>query len=353
MQKRKTEYWRRRIIMFGKKHPKLRYLCLTGIAGVVGISYLCDFLRKNAIRYLSVAFICMFFFMCSSFDYVNSSKNDMVDVTEYVDGGVISLQPSGGLWLREEENETESLKKELIGTFEESTQEATEWKQEDLEAFSMDDIISSLDDGVDYQNEETSSTETQSFHSDQWNLLLVNKQHPIPENYELRLGAVSASMQCDERVIPEMLQMMAAAKEDQVTLMICSPYRNADRQTMLFERKIRKYMSKGYSYLDSYQLSSQAVTLPGSSEHEIGLAFDIVTPSYVSLDENFENTEAGKWLAEHCTEYGFVLRYPKGKEYITGIEYEPWHFRYVGKPAAKIMSEQELCLEEFTDRYVD
>ena len=106
-------------------------------------------------------------------------------------------------------------------------------------------------------------------------------------------------------------------------------------------------MNRGMSYLEAYQLASQAVTVPGASEHQIGLALDIVTDSYLTLDEGFGDTPAGKWLAENSCHYGFILRYPKDKEYITGIEYEPWHFRYVGTEAATLMTEQGITLEEF------
>ena len=111
-------------------------------------------------------------------------------------------------------------------------------------------------------------------------------------------------------------------------------------------------MGQGMSYMEAYKLASQAVTVPGASEHQIGLALDIFCDTYTSLDEGFADTEAGKWLAEHSCEYGFTLRYPSGKEYITGIEFEPWHFRYVGKDAATIMKDENICLEEFWDKYL-
>ena len=95
------------------------------------------------------------------------------------------------------------------------------------------------------------------------------------------------------------------------------------------------------------------VTVPGASEHQIGLALDIVCSTYMSLDEGFGDTEAGKWLAENSCRFGFILRYPKGKEYITGIEYEPWHFRYVGVKAAEVITKQGITLEEFWEEYLD
>lgn len=163
---------------------------------------------------------------------------------------------------------------------------------------------------------------------------------------------IKGEMQCDERIIEELLAMMQAASQEGVQLAICSPYRDLNRQEVLFNRKIKAYMNKGMSYMDAYALSSQAVTVPGASEHQIGLAIDIVSNTYTNLDEGFADTDAGKWLAEHSSEYGFILRYPKGKESITSIEFEPWHFRYVGKEAAEVIAREELCLEEFWDKYL-
>jgi D-alanyl-D-alanine carboxypeptidase len=106
-------------------------------------------------------------------------------------------------------------------------------------------------------------------------------------------------------------------------------------------------MEKGYSYLEAYKLASITVTIPDASEHQIGLALDITSTSYSQLEIGFGDTNAGKWLAAHCAEYGFILRYPLGKEDVTGIQYEPWHFRYVGKAAATQIMEQGITLEEF------
>ena len=149
-----------------------------------------------------------------------------------------------------------------------------------------------------------------------------------------------------------MFSMLQAASEDEINLAICSHYRDINRQEVLFNRKIRAYMKKGMSYMEAYKVSSQMVTVPGASEHQIGLAMDIVSDNYTLLEEGFAQTEAGIWLKEHCAEYGFILRYPQGKEAITGIDFEPWHFRYVGKEAAGVIMSEELCLEEFWAKYV-
>ncbi|MDR0949848.1 MAG: M15 family metallopeptidase [Lachnospiraceae bacterium] len=189
------------------------------------------------------------------------------------------------------------------------------------------------------------------FEREDWRLLLVNKQYPVPDGYSVILATIKGSMKCDERIIEDLLAMLQAAKKDDMNLLVQSPYRDEARQEMLFERKIDRYLAKGLSYLEAFRLSSQTVTVPGYSEHQIGLALDIASDSYMSLDAGFGETDEGKWLREHCAQYGFILRYPSGKEDITGIEYEPWHFRYVGKEAAAIIMEEQITLEEFWDRY--
>jgi len=193
------------------------------------------------------------------------------------------------------------------------------------------------------------------FSEDDWRIMLINKQHSIPDDYEPVLGEINTMkgiMQCDARIIEELKQMMQDAKQEKIVLAICSPYRDMEYQKMLFNRKINRYMDMGLSYMEAYRLAGEYVTMPGASEHQLGLALDIVCNTYTSLNEGFEDTDAGKWLAANCHKYGFILRYPKGKEEITGIGYEPWHFRYVGVEAATIIMEDEITLEEFWEEYL-
>ncbi len=217
----------------------------------------------------------------------------------------------------------------------------------------LGDLVSLSDMFVDYDALQYPAVEEDTgFDSGDWNLILVNKQHPIPDDYEMELGNINGSMQCDKRIIGNLFNMFQSAAADGVTLIVCSPFRTHSHQVELFDRKIDRYMSTGLTYMDAYTCAAQAVTVPGTSEHEIGLAIDIVTDGYATLDDGFGETEAGKWLAANSAEYGFILRYPKGKESITGIEYEPWHFRYVGKEAATKITEEKICLEEFWDEYL-
>lgn len=227
----------------------------------------------------------------------------------------------------------------------------------------LDDLIEkSKETAVESDNAATSTTQTDSvnraedtnvhrvtFDKNDWKLLLINKQHTIPEDYEFTLGTIKGSMRCDERIIEPLTQMFAAAKEDGVNLIVCSPYRDMARQEYLFDRKVKNYQSTGMSYMDAYKKASITVTLPGASEHQVGLAVDIISDTYTSLEIGFAETEAGKWLAEHSWEYGFILRYPLGKEEITGIQFEPWHFRYVGVDAAEVITSQNITLEEFIE----
>ena len=221
--------------------------------------------------------------------------------------------------------------------------------------YNADDILKSTEnrstrDNADDEDVSEYAQETKSisdFSRDDWRLVLINKQHSIPDDYTFELGNITSTMRCDERIIDDLRDMLQAAKEDSVNLVICSPYRDTERQEMLFNRKITRYMNRGMSFVEAYQLAGQAVTVPGASEHQIGLALDIVSDEYVILDAGFGDTKAGKWLAENSYRFGFILRYPLDKEYITGIEYEPWHFRYVGEDAATVIMKNGITLEEF------
>ena len=219
------------------------------------------------------------------------------------------------------------------------------------ETASLDDLIetSKGSNVTEEEGEKAVAEEVVRFSKDDWKILLVNKQHTIPEDYEFTLGTIKGSMRCDERIIEPLTQMFAAAKEDGVNLIVCSPYRDMARQEYLFERKVKSYLKTGMSYMEAYKAASITVTVPGASEHQVGLAVDLISDTYSSLDVGFANTTAGQWLNEHSWEYGFILRYPLGKEEITGIQYEPWHFRYVGIEAAEIITKDRITLEEFVE----
>ena len=129
--------------------------------------------------------------------------------------------------------------------------------------------------------------------------------------------------------------------------LICSSYRTREKQEELFKNKVDQYLSYGYSQEDAKKAAGELVAIPGTSEHQLGLALDIVDISYQLLDEKQEDTPVQKWLLSNSWKYGFVLRYPNDKSEITGISYEPWHYRYVGKEAAKKIFDEKICLEEY------
>ena len=179
-------------------------------------------------------------------------------------------------------------------------------------------------------------------------LILVNAQYPMSEDYApLELEKVQGDYQMDTRAAGPMRQMIADARAQGVELLLCSAYRTRARQEVNFQNSVDTYMAMGYSEDQAVMATARLIAVPGTSEHETGLAADIVTPSYQRLDAGYAGTKAAKWLLENAASYGFVLRYPEDKTEITGIDYEPWHYRYVGVEAAKEIMAQGLCLEEY------
>lgn len=185
-----------------------------------------------------------------------------------------------------------------------------------------------------------------------WNMILVNKSHPVPDDYSLKLTAANIpgadkEIQFDARAASALEKMIADGNRAGMDLCIVSTYRTIEYQDELYSKKIQFYQAQGLDETHAVAAAARLVTPPGCSEHNIGLAADIIGQGYDTLDAGFEDTEAGKWLAAHCAEYGFILRYPSSKSKITLIDYEPWHFRYVGTAAAEYITEHNLCLEEF------
>ncbi|MCL2719401.1 MAG: M15 family metallopeptidase [Lachnospiraceae bacterium] len=230
---------------------------------------------------------------------------------------------------------------------------------DEYDSYSLEEILAGRETvdnltlpGAEDENTDTDLHENIEFYADDWRLILINKQHPIPDDYAYVLGTIKGSMQCDARIIDELLTMMQKAYDEGIELEIISPYRDLAHQELLFNRKIDSYIRSGLSYFEAYRRAAHTVTVPGTSEHQVGLAIDITSRDYRNLNIGFAETKAGRWLAENSHEFGFIVRYPLGKEYITGIQFEPWHFRYVGKEAARIIKEEQLTLEEFLEKYV-
>lgn len=183
---------------------------------------------------------------------------------------------------------------------------------------------------------------------DAWQLRLVSAAHPLPEDFEVpELTKLKGGHAIDSRVYPALQQMMDDCRAAGLNPVICSSYRTHDKQEGLFRKKVNTLRKQGYSQEEAETEAARWVARPGTSEHETGLAVDIVDKSYQLLDEKQEQTPVQQWLMAHCAEYGFILRYSVEKSDLTGIGYEPWHYRYVGVEAAKAITEQGLCLEEY------
>ncbi len=180
-----------------------------------------------------------------------------------------------------------------------------------------------------------------------WNMTLVNTVHSMEEGYVPELTEVENGLSVDARIAEELNAMLAAARADGINPYLLSAYRSIERQAQVFNDTVQSWMEQGADYWTAYQNTCKEVALPGTSEHGLGLAVDIVDNSYTGLDAEQANTATAQWLQAHCAEYGFILRYPADKESATGIIYEAWHYRYVGKEYAQKIQASGLTLEEY------
>lgn len=196
---------------------------------------------------------------------------------------------------------------------------------------------------------ETTAPSTESVNRDEWNLILVNPNNKMPDGYQddIELTQLKNGQAVDSRCYPDLQEMMDDCRKAGLSPVICSSYRSQETQEYLYNRKVNQFRDKGYSTEEAKIEAGKIVAVPGTSEHQLGLAVDIVDESYQTLDEEQENTAAQKWLIENSYKYGWILRYPSSKSSLTGIIYEPWHYRYVGKEAAKEIYEAGICLEEY------
>ncbi len=177
-----------------------------------------------------------------------------------------------------------------------------------------------------------------------WNLTLVDGDTPVPEDFAGELVELRGGKQVDRRIYPDLQQMFDDMRAQQIYPLVASGYRTGEKQRQLLEERVQSYQAAGLSYGDAWEEAADWVALPGYSEHQTGLAVDINQEIGRSTAE-----EVYTWLAENAHRYGFILRYPQGKEDITGYSCEPWHYRYVGREAAGEMYAQGLTLEEYLE----
>lgn len=190
-----------------------------------------------------------------------------------------------------------------------------------------------------------------------WNLRLVNRDHPLAADFvPSNLAELPdeswvephVNHRVDARIVEDLTAMLTTAETEGVRPVICSSFRTYDYQENLFENRIER--AEHEDHLEGTEAEEAAafwVAPPGASEHQTGLAVDIVDADYQELDEGQEATATQQWLMAHCAEYGFILRYPTNKSATTGIGYEPWHYRYLGREVAPAVAQSGLCLEEW------
>ncbi len=183
-----------------------------------------------------------------------------------------------------------------------------------------------------------------------WRLVLVNPWNSLTDTFTPYLVELENGHAVDMRIASDLEDMLDVAEAEGLSIIICSSYRSSEMQQALYTQKVNQYLAEGFSQEDAEREAGRWVAVPGTSEHQTGLAVDLVALSYQILDEKQEETPEQKWLMENSYQYGFILRYPSDKSHITGINYEPWHYRYVGKEAAREICENDFCLEEYLER---
>jgi len=191
---------------------------------------------------------------------------------------------------------------------------------------------------------------------DEWRLMLVNLQNPSPENFAPpETVNINTNHKVDSRILIQLQDMIAAAKKDGCSLEVTSGYRSYSTQKSLYDKEVSEHKAEGKTQEQAEIDASKEVARPGTSEHVTGLAVDILYSGFYSKykepNEAFADSKEFEWLQQHAHEYGFILRYPKGKTEITGVTYEPWHYRFVGTKHARTIKEEGLILEEYLTRF--
>lgn len=224
---------------------------------------------------------------------------------------------------------------------------ASLFKKDNTATTTTETTISSSEE---YISEEVPDIKTQAqsiYDRNKDMLILVNQENLLSKDYSFTHHTLNCGMDVDERIYDDMLNMLNDLNKEDLHYTIISAYRSNQEQTDLIKKRVSEYMSQGMTEDDAYTEAYKSIQKPGASEHESGLCFDVASEGTSVLDESVATQQTAVWLVNNSYKYGFILRYPKDKENLTGITYEPWHFRYVGKEAAAFMYENDLCLEEF------
>ncbi len=196
-----------------------------------------------------------------------------------------------------------------------------------------------------------------------WALYVIGNDNPLPDDFTVETKSVAGERELDVRCADYAIQMLNDAKTQNVGLFVTSAYRSVEKQAANMESYINTLIAQGYSQEEAKKQAEKEIALPGHSEHNAGLAMDIVSDTYWSnhsdLDASFDQLPQYDWLIENSWKYGFILSYPKGKEDITGFIYEPWHYRFVGLEHAKKIHEvyestgEFLTVNEYMEQYMN
>lgn len=201
----------------------------------------------------------------------------------------------------------------------------------------------SLDTTADTSDQTSGSTDDNMTTSSDWCLLLVNSTHPLADDYSVDLTELRNGQSVDTRILSDLQEMFDAARSEDIYPIVSDAYRTREDQQTLMDDVIQNYEDEGYSSEEASSKAEQVIAKPGTSEHETGLAIDIAGDD----DYDQDTDSVLEWMNSNAYKYGFILRYPSGKESVTGAEAENDHYRYVGKEAAKVIHDQGICLEEY------
>lgn len=188
--------------------------------------------------------------------------------------------------------------------------------------------------------------------ADDWFALLVGMEHPLPEGYDPETDSVDpVGYYFDSRASGELLNMLQAASDAGAQLKITSGFRSRVRQQELHDNEVAYWRGQGLAQEEAYTTAVRYEQPAGYSEHNSGLAVDLVALNN-QRENDFAGTPEYQWLVEHAAEFGFIQRYPDGKQDVTGMEPKPWHWRYVGTELAQFLNEQGLTLDEYHSLYL-
>ena len=223
----------------------------------------------------------------------------------------------------------------------------TGWQEENEKVYYLNE------DGSVARGRHTIDGQVHYFTSSGEKILLVNPWNTLPEDYTVKLRKLDEDYLLASAAYPSLKEMLAACEAAGCEPVVCSAYRTQEYQETLFNRKVKNLMKTGLTQDEAQKEAATVVAVPGTSEHQLGLALDIIDSNNWKLDQSQENTKTQQWLMAHSWEYGWILRYPNGKTELTGIIYEPWHYRYVGKELAAELHNLEMCLEEYLQMLTD